>query len=226
MDVMDANPKKRVLLVEDDRQLGPLIVELIGDDFDVTLARDGQQGLHLGLSQDWDVLVVDRGLPLLDGAALVTALRDKGVSTPVLILTALGTVQDRVDGLDAGANDYLVKPFDADELAARLRALTRTYAPAPQTVTLGDWTYDAGSRLLLSPYGHRVPLSPKEGSLLMALAAEPDRVFSRTELLAKVFTDGDQPGAVDTYVHYVRRKAGRDVIRTVHGTGYQLGEPS
>jgi two-component system response regulator QseB len=93
-------------------------------------------------------------------------------------------------------------------------------------VMLGDWTYDAGSRLLLSPYGHRVALSPKEGALLTVLAAEPERVFSRAELLAKAFSDGDQPGAVDTYVHYVRRKAGRDVIRTVHGTGYQLGEPS
>lgn len=223
---MDANRKKRVLLVEDDRQLGPLIAELIGDDFNVTLAPDGQQGLHLGLTQEWDALVVDRGLPLLDGAALVSALRGKGVSTPVLILTALGTVQDKVDGLDAGANDYLVKPFDAAELAARLRALTRTYEAPLRSLPLGDWTYDADARLLLSPYGDRVSLSPREGSLLEVLATEPERVFSRTELLGKVFTEGDQPGAVDTYVHYLRRKAGRDIVRTVHGTGYQLGEPS
>lgn len=226
MEGMDANQKKRVLLVEDDRQLGPLIVELIGDDFDVTLSRDGQQGLHLGLTQDWDAMVIDRGLPLLDGAALITALRGKGVSTPVLILTALGTVQDKVDGLDAGANDYLVKPFDAAELAARLRALTRTYAAPPEVLELGDWTYDAASRQLLSPYGERVSLSPREGALLQVLAAEPERVFSRAELISRAFTEGDQPGAVDIYVHYLRRKAGRDIIRTVHGTGYQLGEPS
>jgi two-component system response regulator QseB len=226
MAVMDANLKKRVLLVEDDRQLGPLIVELIGDDFDVTLARDGQQGLHLGLTREWDALVVDRGLPLLDGAALVAALRDKGMTTPVLILTALGTVQDKVDGLDAGANDYLVKPFDAAELAARLRALTRTYRLPLRTLPLGDWTYDAAARLLLSPYGDRVSLSPKEGSLREGLAAEPERVFCRAELLGKVFSAADQPGAVDTYVHYLRRKAGRDIIRTVHGAGYQLGDPS
>jgi two-component system response regulator QseB len=226
MAVMDANRKKRVLLVEDDRQLGPLIAELIGDDFDVTLARDGRQGLHLGLTREWEALVVDRGLPLLDGASLVSALRDKGVTAPVLILTALGTVQDKVDGLDAGANDYLVKPFDAAELAARLRALTRTFQPAQKTLPLGDWTYDAAARLLLSPYGERVSLSPREGSLLEVLAAEPERVFSRAELLGKVFSAADQPGAVDTYVHYLRRKAGRDIIRTVHGAGYQLGDPS
>ena len=226
MAVMDANRKKCVLLVEDDRQLGPLIAELIGDDFEVTLARDGQQGLHLGLTREWDALVVDRGLPLLDGVSLVTALREKGMTAPVLILTALGTVQDKVDGLDAGANDYLVKPFDAAELAARLRALTRTFLPPLRPLPLGDWTYDAAARLLVSPYGDRVSLSPTEGSLLEVLAAEPARVFTRAELLGKVFSAADQPGAVDTYVHYLRRKVGRDVIRTVHGAGYQLGDLS
>jgi two-component system response regulator QseB len=219
---MTATP--RVLLVEDDPQLGPLMAELLGDDFDVVLAPDGREGLRLALGGDWDALVVDRGLPLVDGVSLVKSIRARGLAVPVLILTALGSVPDRVEGLDAGANDYLVKPFDSDELAARLRALTRTYGPpAPALLPVGSWDLDPAARVLTSPYGHRVELSAAEASLLARLAAEPDRVHSRAELLASVFDAGDTPGVVDTYVHYLRKKTDRTVIRTVHGVGYQLG---
>ncbi|MDQ6752920.1 MAG: response regulator transcription factor [Actinomycetota bacterium] len=222
---MEENVRPRVLLVEDDRQLGPLIVELLADDFDVSLVRDGQQGLHLGLARGWDVMVIDRGLPLLEGTALIAALRRRGVATPILVLTALGSVRDRVEGLDAGANDYLVKPFDAEELAARLRALTRSYGlPAP-VVPVGEWVFDVRGRFLSSPYGDRVALSPREAGLLSVLVGEPGRVFSRAEILAAAFSRDDQPGSVDTYVHYLRRKLGKGIIHTVHGTGYQLGDP-
>jgi two-component system response regulator QseB len=214
----------RVLLVEDDPQLGPLMAELLGDDFEVVLAPDGREGLRLALGGDWDALVVDRGLPLVDGVSLVKSIRARGLAVPVLILTALGSVPDRVEGLDAGANDYLVKPFDSDELAARLRALTRTYGPpTPALLPVGSWDLDPAARVLTSPYGHRVELSAAESSLLARLAAEPDRVHSRAELLASVFDAGDTPGVVDTYVHYLRKKTDRTVIRTVHGVGYQLG---
>ncbi|MDP9883436.1 two-component system response regulator QseB [Sinomonas atrocyanea] len=219
---MTATP--RVLLVEDDPQLGPLMAELLRDDFDVVLAPDGREGLRLALGEDWDALVVDRGLPLVDGVSLVKSIRARGLAVPVLILTALGSVPDKVEGLDAGANDYLVKPFDSDELAARLRALTRTYAPpAPALLAVGSWDLDPAARVLTSPYGHRVELSAAEASLLARLAAEPDRVHSRAELLASVFDAGDTPGVVDTYVHYLRKKTDKTVIRTVHGVGYQLG---
>lgn len=212
-----------MLVVEDDRELGPLIAELLADDFGVTLAATGQAGLHRGLTESWDAIVVDRGLPVLDGIDLVRALRSAGRATPVLVLTALGTVQDRVDGLDAGANDYLVKPFDAAELAARLRALTRSYAAPAACLRFGAWTLTPATRSVESDYGQVVSLSPREAELLALLATSPDRVFSRDELVQAVFDSADQRGVVDTYVHYLRRKLGRAIVRTVHGAGYQLG---
>jgi two-component system response regulator QseB len=216
--------RPRVLLVEDDRQLGPLVAELLGTDFDVTLAADGGEGLRLATAREWEALVVDRGLPQLDGVELVKALRARGIPTPILMLTALGAVPDKVEGLDAGADDYLVKPFDADELTARLRAMTRTYvAPTPTLLTVGAWELDPASRSLSSPYGQRVELSGAEAALLTVLAREPERVHSRAELLAIAFDAGDTPGVVDTYVHYLRKKTNKSVIRTVHGLGYQLG---
>lgn len=226
MDTPQSPQPPRVLLVEDDRQLGPLVAEILGDDFDVSVAADGREGLRLALAQEWDVLVVDRGLPFLDGVSLVKSFRAKGLMTPILVLTALGSVPDKVEGLDAGANDYLVKPFDVEELAARLRALTRAgSAPStePRQLPIGAWDLDPATRVLTSPYGHRVELSAAESALLARLAADPSRVYSRGELLETVFDPGDTPGVVDTYVHYLRKKTEKTVIRTVHGVGYQLG---
>jgi len=188
------------------------------------LVTNGRDGLHQGLTGSWDVMVVDRGLPAMDGIALITALRSKGIATPILILTALGDADEKVRGLDAGANDYVTKPFDAGELAARLRALTRSYTRAAGTISIGDWELDPASRLVRSVYGGTVTVTAKEAELLAALAAEPGRVFTRDELLAGFFDPTDQPGVIDTYVHHMRRNITRTVIRTVHGVGYQLGE--
>lgn len=213
-----------LLLVEDDPVLGPLIAELLERDYRVRLVANGQDGLQLGLTEAWDVMVIDRGLPVLDGIAVIAALRSKGISTPILILTALGAPDEKVRGLDAGANDYVTKPFDAGELAARLRALTRTYTLPAATVSLGDWELDPASRSVRSIYGGRVSLTAKEAEVLAALAADPGRVFTRNELLASFFHPTDQPGVIDTYVHHLRRKISRSVIRTVHGVGYQIGD--
>lgn len=213
-----------LLLVEDDPVLGPLIVELLEPDYLVRLAVNGQEGLHLGLTEAWDVMVIDRGLPVMDGVALITALRSKGIATPILILTALGDPSEKVTGLDAGANDYVTKPFDAGELAARLRALTRTFAAPAGTLSIGGWELDPASRSVRSAYGELVPLTAKEAEVLAALAAEPGRVFTRDELLAGYFHPTDQPGMIDTYVHHLRRKTAKSVIRTVHGVGYQIGD--
>jgi two-component system response regulator QseB len=221
---MTADERTSLLLIEDDPVLGPLIAELLEPDYRIKLAANGRDGLHLGLTQTWDVMVIDRGLPGLDGIALVSALRSKGVSTPILILTALGATDEKVLGLDAGANDYMVKPFDAEELGARLRALTRVYGPARSAVTIGDWEINPGTRSVRSVYGILVSLTAKENDLLATLAADPGRVFSREELRAAVFSPTDQPGLIDTHVHHLRRKISKSVVRTVHGVGYQLGD--
>ncbi|MCI0141361.1 response regulator transcription factor [Arthrobacter bambusae] len=214
-----------LLLVEDDAALGPLISELLEPDFAVHLAVNGGDGLHLALTQGWDAMVIDRGLPVMDGIALIKAIRAKGIATPILILTALGATDEKIRGLDAGANDYMSKPFDAMELAARLRALTRTYAQPPQTLEIGDWELDAGARSMRSVYGSVVTLTAKEAGLLETLAGEPERVFTREDLINTLFHPTDQPGVIDTYVHHLRRKISKSVVRTVHGLGYQIGEP-
>lgn len=219
-----ADGRPSLLLVEDDAVLGPLIAELLEPHYRIRLASNGQDGLHLALTQAWDVLVIDRGLPVMDGIALISALRSKGVTAPILILTALGATDEKVRGLDAGANDYMTKPFDAGELAARLRALTRTFAQAPTPVSIGDWEFDPASRSVRSAYGQLVSLTAKEAELLAALAAEPGRVFTREELLGAHFQAADQPGLIDTYVHHLRRKISKAVVRTVHGIGYQIGD--
>ncbi|WP_427131185.1 response regulator transcription factor [Pseudarthrobacter sp. S9] len=222
---MTTADRPSLLLVEDDAVLGPLIAELLETDYRIRLVANGQDGLHLGLTETWDVMVIDRGLPVMDGITLIAALRSKGISTPILILTALGDADEKVRGLDAGANDYVTKPFDAAELAARLRALTRTFSPARAApVSIGNWELDRASRSVRSLYGPVVPLTAKEGDLLAALATEPGRVFTRDELLARLFHPTDQPGVIDTYVHHLRRKISKTVIRTVHGVGYQIGD--
>ncbi len=224
MECMYNNDQPRLLLVEDDPVLGPLTVELLAGDYDVELAADGQRGLHLGLTGEWDVMVVDRGLPVMDGAELVRALRRAGKATPVLILTALASTAEKIEGLDAGANDYLTKPFDAGELRARLRAMTRRFEPAPAQLAIGEWMLDPAGRLLRSSYGGHVALTAKETELLAMLAGEPDRVFTRPELMDALFHPQDSPGVIDTYVHYLRKKVSKSVIRTVHGAGYQIGD--
>jgi two-component system response regulator QseB len=213
-----------LLLVEDDAVLGPLVAELLGIDYRIRLVANGRDGLHAGLTEVWDVMIIDRGLPGMDGVELIKALRSKGITVPILILTALGSTQDKVDGLDAGANDYMTKPFDAAELSARLRALTRSFTRPRSSLGIGDWELDTASRSIRSVYGALVSLTAKETELLAALAGEPERVFTRDDLLTSLFQPTDQPGVIDTYVHHLRRKISKAVVRTVHGVGYQIGD--
>lgn len=217
-------PRASLLLVEDDRALGPLLVEVLGEHYDVTLARDGQAGLHRALTDTPDVLVVDRGLPGIEGLDLVERLRRAGLRSPVLMLTARGTVQDRVEGLDAGAEDYLVKPFDVAELLARLRALLRRHGDTSERLAVGDRSFDVRSRRVTGGPDGPVDLTAREAALLETLARRPRRVFTREELLELVFDGENVPNSVDTYVHYLRVKLGRGVVRTVHGLGYRMGE--
>jgi two-component system response regulator QseB len=213
-----------LLLVEDDPELGPLMAGVLGEDYTVTLVRDGDAGLEAARSGDFDAVVLDRRLPGTDGVTLVRGLRSAGVATPVLMLTALGSVADRVEGLDAGADDYLVKPFDFAELAARLRALRRVHGQEAGVVYIGDWEFRPASRIINSPYEGRRVLTETEAHLLTLLTQHPDETLSRERILREVFPVGDSVGTVDTYVHYIRRKTERDVITTVRGRGYRLGQ--
>ncbi|WP_193786339.1 response regulator transcription factor [Actinoplanes friuliensis] len=214
----------RLLLVEDDTDLTELLTEtLVDEGYVVDNAPDGQRGLHLGLTRPYDVMVIDRLLPALDGLDLVARLRSRAVPARALMLTALGTVDDRIAGLDAGADDYLVKPFDLDELSARVRALCRRTADSTEALRIGAGLLDLSLRDAVLPDGSRVALSAREFELLRVLAARPNTVHSRAELRSRVFDEAAAPSLVDTYVYYLRRKLGRTTVRTVHGLGYRLG---
>jgi two-component system response regulator QseB len=216
--------KPNLLLIEDDPELGPLIRSILAEAYDVELVADGQAGRDAGLERDYDVLVIDRRLPTLDGLGVVQALRAARVTTPILVLTALGTIADKVDGLDAGANDYLVKPFEFDELLARLRALLRNYDDHGSPVMIGDWQFYPDDHSIHSPHIGRILLTPRESDLLQLFATNPNRTFTRRQVLGKVFRADEQPGTVDTYVHYLRRKTDKDIVLTVRSQGYRLGQ--
>jgi DNA-binding response OmpR family regulator len=189
----------------------------------VTLVADGADAVAVALNSDFDVMIVDRRLPNLDGLTVIEGLRHKGIATPILVLTALGTIEDKVRGLDAGANDYLVKPFEFDELFARLRAIRRVYTGEGPFVRIGLWEFYPESRTIYSPYNGRILLTQRENDMLRLFSGQPQRTFSREQILREVFEAGDQPGTVDTYVHYVRRKTESHLITTVRGQGYRLG---
>ncbi len=214
-----------MLIVEDDRALSAMLTDLFTEEgYVVDLAYDGQQGLHYGLTGSYGAMVVDRGLPVMDGSELVAVLRSRGIATPALLLTARGSVADRVEGLDAGAQDYLLKPFEIPELLARVRALLRR-ADGSATLRVGGLRLDRVTRTVSggSTGVDGVELSEREAALLSVLMSAPRRVFTRGQLLQAAFAGADSSGAVDTYVHYLRRKLGRGIVHTVHGTGYRLG---
>jgi two-component system response regulator QseB len=215
----------RVLLVEDDVELAAMLLRLLtGAGYEVEHIRDGHTGLHHGLTRRYDVMIIDRGLPAVDGLDLIGRLRAKGITVPVLVLSAFSASADRVAGLDAGAEDYLGKPFDVAELLARLRALRRRHLTQARSLPLNAaLRMDLDARVVTGA-GDPVELSERECALLALMAANPKRVYSRADLLSLVFTDASTDAAVDTYVHYVRRKVGRGVIATVHGRGYRLGK--
>jgi two-component system response regulator QseB len=221
-----ARPRTRLLLVEDDSNLAELLVDLLDDaGFQVDHAADGPAGLHLGLARAYQLIVLDRRLPAIEGVDLLRRLRGRGVTAATLMLTARATVADRVEGLNYGADDYLVKPFEVDELIARLRALLRRQGETADELALGTGRLDLVARRVVWPDGVRAPvdLSVRECAVLQVLASRPGRVFSRDELRTRVFDESESSRAVDTYVHYLRRKLGPTAIRTVRSIGYQLG---
>lgn len=219
-----------LLYAEDDADLAEMTVEVLSEHYAVDHLDDGAEALNHALRRSYAAMVLDRRLPGMDGLELVRAIRRARISTPILVLTALGAVDNRVEGLDAGANDYLVKPFAFEELLARLRALARGFAADGRRRSIGEWHLTTDSLAIYSPTGLRIPLTATEAALLDALAASPEHIFSRQELMGAVFPadHGRAPagtGSVDTYVHYVRRKTVPEIIETVRGRGYRLGSP-
>ena len=222
----------RILVIEDDERLAQVIGRVLRQErFDVDLAFDGETGLDRALSGVYDAIVLDWMLPVRDGPSIVRELRAERIGTPVVMLTAKGELPERVAGLDAGADDYLAKPFAFAELIARLRALTRRgERPLLEpTATIGEVTIDFDAHAVFCR-GDPVELSPREYALLEALARNRGRVLSRDQLLERVWGYDAEPqgNVVDLYIHYLRRKldAGGDgtepLIRTVRGAGYLI----
>lgn len=217
----------RILLIEDDALLGDGIrAGLRLADYAVDWVRDGEAGRHALLDHDYDACVLDLGLPRRDGLALLRELRGRGNLLPVLILTARDTSADKVAGLDAGADDYLTKPFDLPELQARLRALIRRAAgAAAPALAHGEVALDpASKRVTLA--GKPIPLSAREYALLHDLLSHKNHIRTRAQLEESLYAWGEEAesNTVEVYIHHLRKKLGADFIRTVRGLGYQLGE--
>lgn len=217
----------RLLILEDDPDLGDaLAAGLRQTGHVVDWFRDGKQADAALFAAGYDALVLDLGLPGTDGMAWLSRWRQRGVDLPVLILTARDGVEQRIAGLDAGADDYLVKPIAIDELAARLRALLRRASGRAQAVwTHGALRYDPATRQVLWR-DREVELTGMELALLEVLLAHPQRVLSKNQLLERLYDwSGSEPesNSLEVHVHRLRRKIDPGIVRTVRGVGYALG---
>ena len=222
-----------ILLVEDDQLAAEYLVRGLTESGHVAdHAADGEDGLHLALTGDYDALIVDRMLPKRDGLALVRMLRADGRETPVLLLSALGEVDDRVQGLRAGGDDYLVKPYALSELLARLDALTRRHHPTPdmpRVLRVADLELDLVSHRVTRD-GKLIRLQPREQRLLEYLMRRAGQVVTRTMLLEQVWDlhFDPQTNVIDTQISRLRAKIDRDFARpllhTLRGIGYKLDE--
>jgi DNA-binding response OmpR family regulator len=213
----------RVLLVEDDRMIAEAVRTALGQDGHVTDAvADGVTALRALSHSRFDIVLLDLGLPRKDGLTVLRQLRERGDATPVIIITARDEVRTRVLGLDSGADDYLVKPFDLDELAARMRAaLRRSAGRGDPVIEHHDIRVNTVTREVHKA-GDPVTLSAKEFAVLEALLLRPGAVLSRAQLEDRLYGFGDaiESNAVEVYVHALRRKLGSDAIRTQRGAGY------
>jgi two-component system, OmpR family, response regulator len=223
----------KVLVIEDDPEMAAYIVGgLAQNDHVVDHAAEGREGLSLAADGGYDVAVVDRMLPGLDGLVVVKTLRGAGVKTPVLFLTTMGGIDDRVEGLNAGGDDYLVKPFALSELLARINALTRrlALATAEPVLRVADLEIDLLKRNVTRS-GRAIDLQPREFKLLECLMRHAGRVVTRTMLLEKVWDFHFDPktNIVETHVSRLRAKVNQgfdaDLIQTVRGSGYSLRAP-
>ncbi len=221
----------RILIVEDEHRIAQSIKKgLEQETYAVDVAYDGEEGYDLASTEEYDLFIIDRLLPKIEGVELCRRLRKEHIHTPVLILTAKGQVSDRVEGLDAGADDYLIKPFAFEELLARIRALTRRPKNVLMTnlqvvdLTLNPKTYE------VKRAGHTISLSQKEFALLEYLMRHPGQVLSKDQIIAHVWNyDADiLPNTVEAFMGYLRNKIDRafsqkkQLLKTVRGFGYKI----
>lgn len=219
----------RILIVEDERRMAQGLQGLLEKQgYAVDAVYTGDSGLDYALSDIYDLIILDIMLPGMDGLSILRELRNSGVNAPVLLLTAKGDVQDRVRGLDCGADDYLSKPFDTDEFLARVRALTRRKERIlDDTLTFGDISLDRG-QMMLCRDGQSIRLGPKEFQVMECLMEEKNRVVSRQHLYEKVWglLSETEYNNVEVYITFLRRKLralqSRVQIRSMRGTGYFL----
>ncbi|ALZ82847.1 XRE family transcriptional regulator [Pseudomonas oryzihabitans] len=218
----------RVLLIEDDPDLGEGIrTSLREEGYTLDWLRDGESAVHALREESFDLVVLDLGLPRLDGIQVLRQSRANGLTTPVLILTARDDTEDRVAGLDAGADDYLVKPFDIKELKARLRALLRRRnGPSQIQLEGGGIALDPATRRVTFE-GQPVNLTPREYQLLHELLANPGKIFSRDRLMGLLYgwDEGVESNTLEVHIYNLRKKLRAELIRTVRGIGYRLECP-
>ena len=222
----------KILLIEDDKNLCDILkFQLNQEMHDVDICHDGRDGLDLFLQDAYDLVLLDRMLPTMNGLLVLKKARAQGVHTPVILITALGELYDRIEGLDTGADDYLVKPFAFEELSARIRSLGRRTGRYEENDLLcfGDLCYDAALRSLRGPLGS-IRLSGKEGRLLEVLLRDAGTPLRRMVILSRVW-GADTPveeGNLDTYIHFLRKRlshVGSTVsIATMRGIGYLMKE--
>jgi two-component system OmpR family response regulator len=215
----------RVLLVEDDAMIGAALVERLEDDaYAVDWVTDAPAGLHSLGTHDYDVVLLDLGLPGMTGGEMLSRLRATGDDTPVIVVTARDEVGDRVGGLDLGADDYVVKPFEASELMARMRAVLRRRGGEHVDVVLtnGRVSLDAARHRAWLADGTEVELSKREFAVLRALLTRPGIILSREELEQRVYGWGREveSNAVEYVIHRLRAKLGADAIRNIRGVGW------
>ncbi len=221
----------RILLVEDERELAEVVRKGLEENgYSVDVAHDGEEGLYMAENYPADVIILDVMLPVMDGLSLLRKARERGVKAPVLLLTARDSTSDKVRGLDSGADDYLAKPFDFDELLARIRALLRRISDVKvPVIRVADLEIDTSSHVV-SRGGRIINLTPKEYALLEYLAYHKNTVVSRFDITEHIYNEDFDldSNVIDVYISYLRNKIDKEydrkLIHTVRGAGYMLKE--
>ncbi|MCO4758793.1 MAG: response regulator [Oceanospirillaceae bacterium] len=213
----------RLLLIEDDPLLGQgIMLALQARNYRVDWQQTGSAGLQVMQQDSAGVVILDLNLPDMDGLEVLQQARQQGIATPVLILTARDAIEERITGLDKGADDYLVKPFDLDELEARIRALHRRASGRDQEyIEHGDLTINTAAREVKFQ-NHSITLGRREYDLLLSLLNAKGRVLTRRQIEEEIYEDDPESNALEVHIHALRKKFGKSLIRTVRGVGYMV----